>query len=326
MFFGLVADISTNYQYLEQKEIERLGADMQLFLLGLSEHNPISVADKAGIAARATMSAVRDNLLSKTYLQSLHDIVDALFTNDERTFKRYWNSKITSFYPNIFSKIVNDPYMRDAVGFIDNIKKRSGFGQPPEPKFNFMGKSHKYNESAGKRLFDNMISPITISKREPNIIIDEILRLGKAPQILKKFQDDVDYTQYKYKGKSAYYRLNDLLTTVKIEGKTYEQALTDMISSDYYKSLNDPIKTDKTIGQDGQKYFEIELLHDKFTKKAQDEFRKEKAFFTHVDDDRRTLSGDITKQITNRDAIMQENYSNISLKKKLVPLINWTPQ
>ena len=57
-----------------------------------------------------------------------------------------------------------------------------------------------------------------------------------------------------------------------------------------------------------------------------DEFRKDKQFFTHVDDDRRTLSGDIIKQSENRDAIMQENYSNISLKKKLVPLINWTPQ
>ena len=32
-------------------------------------------------------------------------------------------------------------------------------------------------------------------------IVDEILRLGKAPQVLQKFQDDLDYTKYKYKGK-----------------------------------------------------------------------------------------------------------------------------
>ena len=44
----------------------------------------------------------------------------------------------------------------------------------------------------------------------------EILRLGKAPQVLDKFQNNVDYTKYKYKGKSAYWRLNHHLKTVKI--------------------------------------------------------------------------------------------------------------
>ena len=97
------------------------------------------------------------------------------------------------------------------------------------------------------------------------------------------------------------------------QGKVVSQTLKNM----GYKSI---------VNVRQGKYFEIELLHDKYIKKAQDEFRKEKQFFTHVDDDRRTLSGDIVKQSENRDAIMQENYSNISLKKKLVPLINWTPQ
>ena len=97
---------------------------MHLFLLGLNENNPISSADKAGIASRATMSAIRDNLLSKTYLQTLHEIVDAVFSNDERKFQKYWNNKITSYYPNILSKIENDPYLRDARTFMENIKSR----------------------------------------------------------------------------------------------------------------------------------------------------------------------------------------------------------
>ena len=190
-----------------------------------------------------------------------------------------------------------------------------------------MGKAHKYDEGAGKRLFDNMISPITASKRQPNIIVDEILRLGKAPQNLKKFQWDVDLTEYEYKGKSAYHRLNDLLTTVKIQHGNrelnYEQALTELIQSDEYLAATDPLKTDKTIANKGTKFALIQKMHDKFVDEAMLALKKERQFFTHVDDDRRTLQRDVVLQQSNRKAILQENYSNQSLKNNLRGLIIW---
>ena len=77
-FFGLVADISTNYQKLTQDEIEKLGADMQMFLFNQSENNPLSILDKGAIAGKAVFRATRDNLLSKTYLQTVHEIVNAI--------------------------------------------------------------------------------------------------------------------------------------------------------------------------------------------------------------------------------------------------------
>ena len=46
------------------------------------------------MGTRATLSAVRDNVLSKTYLQSLHDIVDAVFAKDEKNSKRYFINKL----------------------------------------------------------------------------------------------------------------------------------------------------------------------------------------------------------------------------------------
>ena len=172
-----------------------------------------------------------------------------------------------------------------------------------------------------------MISPITASKRQPNIIVDEILRLGKAPQNFKKFQWDVDLTEYKYKGKSAYHRLNDLLATVKIQHGSrklnYEQALIELIQSDEYLAATDPLKTDKTIANKGSKFALIQQLHDKFVDEALLEFKKERQFFTHEDDERRTLQRDVILQRDNRDAILQENYSKESLKKNLRPLILW---
>ena len=61
-----------------------------------------------------------------------------------------------------------------------------------------------------------MLSPITASKLLDDEVIQEILRIGKAPAVLDKFQNNVDYTEYEYKGKSAYYRLNYHLKSVKI--------------------------------------------------------------------------------------------------------------
>ena len=138
---------------------------------------------------------------------------------------------------SFLSKIVNDPFLRDATTFMEHVKKRTGlFGQPPEPKFNFFGKAHKNPEGGYERLFNNFLSPVTITKLKENPLATEILRLGKAPAVIKKFQDNVDYTEYKFKGKSAYYRLNDLLSTVTIDGLTLEQKLTKLIQSDEYKN------------------------------------------------------------------------------------------
>ena len=53
------------------------------------------------------------------------------------------------------------------------------------------------------------------------------------------------------------------------------------------------------------------------------QFKKERQFFTHEDDERRTLQRDVVLQRNNRDAILQENYSKESLKENLRPLILW---
>ena len=322
MFFGLVADIATNYQYLEQSEIEQLGADMQLWLLGKSENNPISSMDKAGMAMKATASAVRDNLLSKTYLQSLHEVVSAMFANDDKTVSRYFSNKLGSFYPNILTKLVNDPFIRDAYGFIDQIKKRTGIGTA-RPKFNFMGQALSIKEGTFERLFNNMISPITATPLQKNVVVEEILRLGKAPPVLKKWNENVDFTEYKYKGKDAYWRLNSLLNTVKVDGLTLEEALTELIQSDNYKLKTDPLKTDKTIGDAGGKHYAIMERYEEFLDEAFVQIEKEYSFFKHVDDDKRNLQGDINKQANNKEEILNQSRTDKRLKEELQSLINF---
>ena len=323
-FFGLVADISTNYQKLTQDEIEKLGADMQMFLFNQSENSPLSLLDKGAIASKAVFRATRDNLLSKTYLQTVHEIVNALYSQDERAVKRYFSNKIGSYYPNVLTKILNDPFLRDATTFIEQVKKRTGLGSPAEPKFNFMGKAHANPEGDFERLFNNLISPITATPiEEGKVVAEEILRLGKAPEVLKKYQNNVDYTEYKYKGKSAYWRLNSLLNTVKIEGMTLEEKLTQEFQSDSYQALTDPLKTDKGISDVGTKYIRIQEIYQQYKDEAQGQFRMEWGLFKHVDDKNRNLSIDISKQDTNKKAITNPNRNDKSLIQTLQTLRNF---
>ena len=323
-FFGIVADISTNYQKLTQDEIERLGADMQMFLFNMSEDNPLSLMDKGAIAVKSVFRAGRDNLLSKTYLQTVHEIVNGLYSQDERAVKRYFANKIGSYYPNILTKILNDKYLRNATNFIDQVKNRTGMGDPSEPKFNFMGKAHFNKEGDIERLFNNLVSPVTATPlEEGRIVAEEILRIGKAPEVLKRFQNNVDYSEYEYKGKSALWRMNTLLSTVKIEDMTLEQKLEKEFQSDNYKNLTDPLKTDKSISDVGGKYTRIQEIYSMYKAEAEGKFRMEWALFKHKDDKNRNLTIDIGKQSINKSAINNINRTDKSLMETLQILRNY---
>ena len=68
-----------------------------------------------------------------------------MFANDDKTVSRYAFNKLGSFYPNILTKMVNDPFIRDAYTLIAQIKKRTGIGIA-RPKFNFMGQALSIKE------------------------------------------------------------------------------------------------------------------------------------------------------------------------------------
>jgi hypothetical protein len=187
-----------------------------------------------------------------------------------------------------------------------------------------MGKAHKNPEGGFERAFNNIISPVTATPlEEGKIVADEILRLGKAPQNLQKFQNNVDYSVYEYKGKSAFYRLNTLLSTVDIEDMTLEQKLEKVIQSDEYKGLTDPLKTDKTISDVGGKFTRIQEIYAKYKTEADTQFRKEWSLFKHVDDKNRNLTIDIQKQKFNQEAVTQTNRTDKSLIEKLQTLRNY---
>ena len=86
-------------------------------------------------------------------------------------------SKLGSYYPNIFNKLANDPYLRHAYNIIDEAKKRTGLGTPVSPRYNFLGEAHKNPEGDIERFLNSFLLPVTVSKKRKDILASEILRL-----------------------------------------------------------------------------------------------------------------------------------------------------
>ena len=322
-FFGIVADIQSNYNRLKQSELEDLGATTQLFLLNQADNDPLTAGDKIIMGGRATIGAVRDNVLSKTYLQSLHDIVDAIFAKDERTVQRYFSSKLGSYWPNVFNKLANDPYLRHAYNIIDEAKKRTGLGEPVSPRYNFLGEAHKNPEGGVLRFFNSFVNPVGVGKKRNDIIAKELIRLGSAPEPIGQFYKGLNLEEYK-KGKlNARDAFNQFLEKTVIDGLTLRQKLEQVIQSEDYATLGDPIRG-KGIADDGGKLRQIKYFYNLYKDNAETAFETQMKDFKFSGDDRRNLSRDAKIQDINQEATNQINRTDESLRNKLIDLNNFT--
>jgi hypothetical protein len=323
-FFGIIADFQTHKNKLNQDAIDKIGADMNLFLAGLMDSNPIPLADRFMNGVIGAGNGLTENITNKTYLKSLLDIIDTMLSEDPKKWDTYIRQKIGSFVPSVYTKILNDPYLRSARSTLDTvINEKMGIGTPPSPQYNFFGEPLKKNdEGDAQRIFNNLLNPIPVGTKTNDVLTNEILRLGKLPDKIKEFQNGVDYTEYKLGNDTAYDRINQLLRTTKIEGLTLKEKLTQDIQSDYYKNKTDPIKITQGIADNGSKYELLNMRYEQYKSRAEAVFQSEMGKYTHVDNPDRNLREDIRKQNINQSLIQGGNRPT----SKLQPLINFYQQ
>ena len=318
---GIMVDFVSVYDQMTEEEIERFGADMQLLMLQNGGKNPLDFGQKAQIFAGSGYEAVKRNIFSKTYLRGLADLVEAFNTEDERAMQRYLSQKIGSYVPNIVYKFVNDPYYRDATTILEQVKNRTGMGTPSSPRYNALGEAHKDKDSGIKRFIKNAINPLATTQKRSDIIAEEIVRLGKGLPVLPKFMDLVEYAKYK-KGKvSAYDRMNQLVSTITINGKTLRQALEAEIQLDSYKNKSDPITIGKGITDNGSKYERLRFIQNQYIQKAKGKFELEKKDYLFVDNEKLTLKKAIANNKANSETISRNRGNNQNIKLK--PIITF---
>ena len=319
---GIMADYVMLYDQMTEQERERMGLDMHT---GLLNSNDLNFGQKASIGAGATWNALKRNTLSKTYLKAMTDIFDAINSEDSNKLERYLSQKAGSFVPNIYKKFVNDPYTRDAINLLDDVKNRLGFFSPSSPRYNSIGEPHMDKDNFAKRIVKNGIDIFGTTKIRKNTLTDEILRLGKGLPDQKPIINNIDYKKFIFTTPtgveiSAWDRWNDTLSSVTNgSGRTLRQELEHMIKSDFYKTLSDPQKLGSglTTGIDSQsKWGQLRIIQENFKQLAETSFRAEMKNFKSVDDERQTLDIASGNMDSNKITINQPRLNNEKIKLK----------
>jgi hypothetical protein len=308
-FLGLVADFHTFNNKLTQDELARVGNSMLLTLYRQGEDvsGQLGTGTQLANYAKAGWSAFTRNVFSKTYLKGLTESLQVLTSDDPDRYGRLINAKFGSFYPNIFSKLVNDPYYRDARTLLDEAKKRTGLGYV-QKKYDFRGNAYKIEGSDEQRLFNGVFNPFTYSEQKIDPVAEEIIRLGvNVPNVSQYYNGAIDLTLFQNKkGTNAYDRLNEILNKVTIGNKTLDQQLNALINSDLYKNnLSDPIIVDENVKNNGGKVREIRKLITRYHKLAEVELLNEMDNFFS------------TKDKTGKFSLRTANLKAVSNKTKI---------
>jgi len=255
-FFGLVVDFHTYRDQLDEETLARAGGNLMLLLAqqGGGARDYLSGGQKLGNSISAISSSVSRNLVSKTYLKGLADFMEVFTDDSPDKVMRYAKSKAGSFVPNIYTKLINDPFYRDTKTIFDELKKRSGTAEI-EFKYDFRGNALRIQGDEQKRLIDGVFNPFgeTTEKKDP--VAKELFRLGvNLPSMKTNLRGNVDLTFFVNKeGQTAYNRQQELLRKVRKGGLSLDQKLQQVINSSGYKRLSDPRGVDENNMDKGGK-------------------------------------------------------------------------
>lgn len=185
---------------------------------------------EAGEIVSLITGSISSNLMSKTYLRGLADLVEAM--NEPERYGSRWVQKMgaTATVPVMFSYMAkaNDPYLRQAETLLDRIKERvPGMRETLPVRVDVFGRPISAGEGGAAY---KMVSPAYISKHVADPVVDELVRLDVSMPMPQRTVRGV-----KLEGKTY----NELVKTL---GQTAYAALAMTVRSSTYQQLPDPLK------------------------------------------------------------------------------------
>lgn len=231
-FMGVAADF---VEYLaESDESERVeGA----FGAGIFQYPAAPLA--------ALVTSFTKQATEKTFLQGISNIVEVLNNPDQRS-AGVLSSLAAAAVPNIGKGVrditapffESDPTLRHAKGAIDKMKdKIPGLSQTLPPRRNFLGESlERYpNFVAG---WGTTLTGIRFSTVKDDVISKEIANIGLSLQPPKPQLHGTDLHTIEVKGTTAYDRLLQLRSEVRLDGRTLRQELVRLIRTAEYQRFS----------------------------------------------------------------------------------------
>jgi hypothetical protein len=212
------------------------------------------------------LSAATVSLGNKSYLQGATSVMEALAGGDPNKWERALTEAALSFSPALLRQLDFDNMEREVNGFVDRVMDGiPGFSQQLEPRRNLFGQ--KVLKSPGSDI--QQFNPFTVSfmneaDREFNERIFEMGRAFSMPsKKMRVGSEEIDLTERgrwngpdtpaAQRNQSPYDRYMELMGTVRMNGKTLEERLRELVASEEFAVA----EKHGTVQEGGQAYIMV---------------------------------------------------------------------
>lgn len=221
MVLGTLADFIEISQDIP--EHEKANLEDQLFLSMLSTFTTNTVS--------TSFRALTKNLLSKTYMKGVSDILNAVMEEDEYKQKQVFNSFVTSrVIPSVIRNMNKDPYYRETRNSIDAVASQVWWASKNlDPRYNFLGEKDVRPGS----VFSRLINPIDVSNANDDLIWGTLTELEHKITPIDEMHKGIDLTLYRNKKtkQTAYTWVNEYVA----KDDKLRKKLTQIINSTEFK-------------------------------------------------------------------------------------------
>lgn len=203
--------------------------------------------DQVDALAVATMTAVANNVVNRTYMAGLRSLFDAVSRGEQFAESAAANLASGFLVPRIAQAVagIDDPVLKDAHGMLERIRARTPFlSRDVAPLRNVLGDpmdrvlSLGANPKSPASLWYDMFVPIAAREVADDEIRTELasLNYGFAPP--RRNRSGIALTDVRSpKGQTAYDRWQELQGQVRLNGRTIKQELKRLMRSSAYRAL-----------------------------------------------------------------------------------------
>ena len=270
MLIGTVADYVEIYQDLNDRDRENIEKNLLSFMVNQMEgghgEDSLTTGDKVANMSMALYKSMFKNIASKTYLRGLIDFLSALDGNDVDKRGMWWiNNKGSSYVPNLLTKVMNDPYLRETQTTLEAFRRRLGDTSLPVA-YNYLGEEIKSTGNAALRMFNGLVNPFTFKTRENDIVLQKTIEHDIAIPPISFVKEGIDLREFvnSETGKTAYEEYNELISNSNLR-KQLEKLVT---SKRFDEAPNRVVldKNNKFGGKQAMVYKKVKFYRDLFFK------------------------------------------------------------
>lgn len=196
--------------------------------------------------ATTVVAAISKNVMSKTWLRGLSEMVAAM-DDPDRYGSKYVKNLAGTIIPTGVAQIerVVSPELSDAQSALDSIKARiPGYSKNLPTRRNLWGEKIQFNGALGP----DIISPIFTSSEKDSPIDKELLRMRAPIRMPSRTQhfEGVGIKLDPYEYEEFMVRMNGM--KLDSTGKTLKKSLNELVSKDRdYKALKDDDQKERMI-------------------------------------------------------------------------------